>query len=234
MGLNVKMYDGARAVNCAIGDNVTIGEDSFISNSRLERHVQINRRNIIDGVTIGQYSYTGANTTLKSATVGTFCSLSWNISATGNYHDCLKLTAHPIAQLVSFGFVDESEEHDKRIIHIGNDVWIGANACIMPGVTVGDGAVIGAGAIVTKDVPPFAVVAGNPAKVIKYRFSDEQITALLKVRWWDWSEKLFKKHIGLFKDQVNDKTIRILLVISGGYRLVPFSHNLPCVTAIAA
>ena len=232
---NFKMYDGAKTVNCEIADDVTIGQDSFICNSILGRHVQINRRNIIDGVSIGRYSYTGANTILKSAVIGDFCSLSWNISATGNRHDYLKLSAHPFSQLASFGFVEENEEHEKRIIHIGNDVWIGANACIMPGVNVGDGAVIGAGAIVTKDVPSFAVVAGSPARVIKYRFSDEWIASLLQSKWWDWSEQLLKKHIGLFRNQVNERTIKMLLEISGGgYGVVPYSSHLPCITAIAA
>lgn len=72
---------------------------------------------------------------------------------------------------------------------IGNDVGILYNAMVLSGVKVGDGAIIGAGAVVTKDVPPYAIVAGNPARIIKYRFSEEQIKALLKIRWWDWSIK---------------------------------------------
>ncbi|MCE3232441.1 MAG: transferase hexapeptide repeat protein [Rickettsiaceae bacterium] len=71
---------------------------------------------------------------------------------------------------------------------IGNDVWIGTEAMIMPGVIIGDGAVIGARAVVTKDVAPYAVLAGNPAQVIKKRFSDDEIAILLEVKWWDWSE----------------------------------------------
>lgn len=214
MGNNVKFYDGARAVNCDISEDVTIGQDSYINNSKLGRHVQINRRNIIDNVSIGRYSYTGANTTLKAVEIGSFCSISWNVSATGNQHDYHKLTVHPFAHLASFGLVEESGEHDKRIIRIGNDVWIGANACILPGVTIGDGAVVGAGAIVTKDIPPFAIVVGNPARVIKYRFSEEQIDIILQTRWWDWPENLLKEHIDLFKSQIDKKTIQDLLEVS--------------------
>ncbi len=69
---------------------------------------------------------------------------------------------------------------------IGNDVWTGHNATIMPGVTVGDGAIVATAAVVTKDVPAFSIVAGNPARVVKMRFSDEVIADLLRIRWWDW------------------------------------------------
>ena len=69
---------------------------------------------------------------------------------------------------------------------IGNDVWIGYGATIMPGVTVGDGAIIATKSVVTKDVEPYAIVGGNPAKEIKKRFSEEEITNLLEIQWWDW------------------------------------------------
>ncbi|MCG9755111.1 type B chloramphenicol O-acetyltransferase [Shewanella insulae] len=75
---------------------------------------------------------------------------------------------------------------------IGNDVWIGSEAMIMPGVTVGDGAVIASRAVVTKDVPPFAIVGANPAKLIRYRFSDEEIAMLIEMQWWHWSEDKVK------------------------------------------
>ncbi|WP_318011557.1 CatB-related O-acetyltransferase [Mesorhizobium sp. CO1-1-9] len=71
---------------------------------------------------------------------------------------------------------------------IGNDVWIGLRAVIMPGITIGDGAIIGAGSIVTKDVAPYAIVAGNPARLLRYRFTDDQIASLLAIRWWDWND----------------------------------------------
>lgn len=82
------------------------------------------------------------------------------------------------------------EEHIfSKKTKIGNDVWVGANAIIIAGVNIGNGAIIGAGAVVTKDVPPYAVVGGVPAKIIKYRFSEEQIEELEKIQWWDWDYK---------------------------------------------
>lgn len=81
----------------------------------------------------------------------------------------------------------------EKDIRIGNDVWIGRNVLVLPGVDIGDGVIVGAGSVVTKDVPAYAVVAGNPARVRRYRFDKEQIKKLLKIKWWDWeTDKLTK------------------------------------------
>ena len=80
---------------------------------------------------------------------------------------------------------------------VGNDVWIGSEAMIMAGVTIGSGAVIAARSVVTRDVEPYAVVGGNPAEVIKYRFSNKEITKLLKLQWWEWSEAKVKERMPL-------------------------------------
>ena len=76
----------------------------------------------------------------------------------------------------------------KGDIKVGNDVWIGAKSTIMSGIKISDGAIVAAGSTVTKDVPPYAIVAGNPAKVVKYRFTGEQIEKLLRIKWWEWNE----------------------------------------------
>ena len=84
---------------------------------------------------------------------------------------------------------------NKGDIVIGNDVWIGYEAVILSGVTIGDGAIIGTRAVVTKDVPPYTIVGGVPAKLIRKRFDDETITKLESLRWWDWSEESIKRNI---------------------------------------
>jgi virginiamycin A acetyltransferase len=88
---------------------------------------------------------------------------------------------------------------------IDNDVWIGQNVTVMPGVKIGDGAIIGANATVTKDVEPYAIVGGNPARLIKKRFSDEMIELLLKLQWWNWNEQKIFNNLELLVS-VNDIT----------------------------
>lgn len=83
---------------------------------------------------------------------------------------------------------------------LANDIWIGANAIIPGGIRIGTGAIVAAGAVVVKDVPPYAIVGGNPAKIIRYRFSEEQIKALLESEWWDWPIEKIRQHIDGFSD----------------------------------
>lgn len=85
---------------------------------------------------------------------------------------------------------------NKGDIIIGNDVWIGYEAVVMAGVTIGDGAIIGARALVTKDVPPYTIVGGVPAKTIRTRFPDDIAAVLLQVKWWDWPREKIAAHIG--------------------------------------
>jgi len=93
---------------------------------------------------------------------------------------------------------DQPREQGEIII--GNDVWIGNGARILPNIHIGNGAIIGAGAVVTKDVPPYAVIVGNPGKISKYRFSEEVIDKLEKIKWWDWEEKTIDSR----KDDMKD------------------------------
>ena len=94
---------------------------------------------------------------------------------------------------------------NKGDIVIGNDVWIGYEAVVMAGVTIGDGAVIGTRAVVTKDVPAYTIVGGIPAKTIRKRFPDETIDALLALKWWDWPEEKIAENIGAIQNGRIDK-----------------------------
>jgi len=94
----------------------------------------------------------------------------------------------------------EVDSFYKGGIIIGNDVWVGDGVVILDGVSIADGAVLGAHAVITKNVEPYAIVGGNPARVIKYRFTPKQIQDLLQIAWWDWSDDLIKERVNDFDD----------------------------------
>lgn len=122
--------------------------------------------------------------------IGKFCSIGSGASfiLAGNQgHNHKWISAYPFSQEIFPNAKDGFETKGDTII--GNDVWIGTEAIIMPGIKIGDGSVIGTRAVVTKDVEPYTVVGGNPAKVIKKRFSDEDIEKLLEIKWWSWDVK---------------------------------------------
>ena len=118
--------------------------------------------------------------------MGRFCSIGERVEFIINRdHDYKCVTSSMLSNKYIFPW-KPANLIQKGDIVIGNDVWIGMDVRILHGVTIGDGAVIGAGAIVTNDIPPYAIVAGNPAKLIKYRFSQDIIDKLLKIQWWNW------------------------------------------------
>ena len=139
-------------------------------------------------IEVGKYSYGSCFDPCAIASftkIGRYCSFAENVYIYNANHPLGFRSMHPFFYNPAMGVV-ESEQISRRRIEIGNDVWVGQNAIILASVTkIGDGAVIGAGTVVTKDVPDFAVVVGNPGKVLKYRFSDETIRKLKKERWWD-------------------------------------------------
>lgn len=116
-----------------------------------------------------------------------------------------RVATYPMARIRKHGFSSSYYLREPRnYVIIGNDVTIGANVIVLPGVKIGDGAIVGAGSVVTGNVPPFAVVAGVPAKVFKFRYSDEQIRKLQQIAWWNWNEEKIFANMDFFYVKVND------------------------------
>ena len=146
---------------------------------------------------VGEHTYFAHSTHIaskKNVFIGKYCSLANGVCIGIGNHPYNILTTHPFTYMDNdiqlYGDMPVAKENrikieDVKKTYIGNDVWIGHNATIISGVKVGDGAIIAAGAVVTKDVEPYAIVGGVPAKVIKYRFPKEIINQLLEVKWWD-------------------------------------------------
>ena len=149
-------------------------------------------------IEVGRSTYFGGRPNLCSSgwekiEIGSFCSIAHNVSFNTDVgHDYTKVSTFPFRELMGIG--DSGRTH-KGKIKIGNDVWIGTGVVIMPGVTIGDGAVIGAYSVVAKDIPPYAVVVGNPCQIKKYRFSDDNIKELLELKWWDKDDNWIKENI---------------------------------------
>lgn len=173
---------------------------------------------------IGRYSY-GYKELLKwfpaTSSIGRYCSINETARVLIN-HPMEAVTTHPFIDHPMFWNLKDYERKQQLLerygkyhenclggtspirnnppIIIGNDVWIGANVCILPGVHIGDGAILAAGAVVTKDVEPYEVIGGVPAKHIKYRFDEGKRKKLLEICWWNWDEEQIEENYELFLD----------------------------------
>ena len=143
-------------------------------------------------VRIGRYSYIGFYNAMSDVTIGSFCSIASYCAIGGGKHPINAVSTSPVfyagRNIMGKNFSNIPSEKNQGVV-IGNDVWIGESVFINDGVVIGTGAIIGAHSVVTKDVPAFAVVAGSPAKVLRYRFSDDVIDQLLESKWWEWPDE---------------------------------------------
>lgn len=179
-------------LKCAITDpNITVG-DYTMYNDFVQEPTLFEKNNVL-------YQYPINHDRLV---IGKFCSIACGARFLFNSanHAMDSLSTYPFPLFyAAWGLARENVTDawdNKGDIIVGNDVWIGYEAVILAGVTIGDGAIIGARAVVTKDVPPYTIVGGVPAKPIRKRFSDETISMLSALRWWDWPPEHIAKNIG--------------------------------------
>lgn len=206
----VKLFRNACITDCIMADGCSVGDDTTIERSKFENNVAINRRSYVNDSIIGKYSYAGINLTMNFTKMGRFCSLGRNVDIGGVDHDYHKVTTMPefrMNQLLNGGGkIPIVSKHD--LCKIGNDVWIAAGAQVLHKVKIGDGAVIGGGAVVTHDVPPYAIVVGIPAKIIGYRCSQDLIDRLEKIQWWNWPDTVLCDNIEWFiHSDINEETV---------------------------
>lgn len=175
-----------------------------VRNCMLDKTSKIGQRSNVLNTEVGRYSYIGRNNGVTNARIGSFCSIGSYVTIGGGVHPLNRMSTSPLFydgnndwktnEFIS----DDNQEVDQLLTVIGNDVWIGDFCYVKAGVTVGDGAILGAGAVVTKDVPPYAIVGGVPAKVIRYRFPKDVIDKLIELKWWEWDEERLEKNKSFF------------------------------------
>ncbi len=184
-----------------IGD-VTVNKGCKIYQSYVHGNVKIDENSSIWG------PGTCIISSLHPITIGKFCSLARYVSIQESNHKTARLSTYHFSSNI-FNHRVDSDLASKGSIVICNDVWIGAHVNVLSGVTIGNGAVIGAGSVVTTNVPPYAIVGGNPARVLKYRFSPEIIEQVENLKWWDWSMEKILANKDLFEFSIEDRLPKV-------------------------
>lgn len=171
--------------------------------SNIHSTAKIESGSLVFGSSFDKHSFCGYNCNIINASIGAFCSLASNVSIGGASHPVHFVSTSPVFLSHKDSVKAKFSKHDYNPqiqTIIGHDVWVGEGAFIKAGVNIGHGAVIGMGSIVTKDVPPYSIVGGNPARLIRYRFEKELIDALLELKWWNWSDEMLSEYAQYFDE----------------------------------
>ncbi|OOE73670.1 CatB-related O-acetyltransferase [Salinivibrio sp. ML290] len=175
--------------------------------SQLLRFIDFYRRNIkvargsfiSRDVNIGRCTRINNPSYISECDIGAFCAIGGRLVVRGSNHSTNTINMQDWAQRKIIGSDVKVAGYKKGRVTIGNGVWIGDSVIILPGANVGNGAVIGAGSVVTKSIPPFSIAVGNPARVIKYRFSSDVISIIKDIEWWSWSYKKMNDYRRFFE-----------------------------------
>lgn len=184
---------------------VIIGERCLIHKAVLNGNITIGNNTTINGPGTEFYS------SINQIKIGNFCSIARHTAIQDHNHDMNCITTYFIKYHI---FKENSRNYDlvsKGDVIIGNDVWIGTQSVILTGVTIGDGAIVAANSVVTENVPPYAIVGGTPAKVLKYRFSPDIIEKLLEIKWWDWDLEKIRRNKDLFYGDLTIKKVNSIV-----------------------
>ena len=197
VGEHTKISARTKVRNSDIGMNAKIFADCIVNDSILENFTAIYPTTRLFYVSVGQFSYLALGSALSDVEIGSFCSVGPGVYIGMGNHPTDFVSTSPVFYStqgqcgISFADHDLFDEQVKTLV--GNDVWIGANVFIRNGIKIGNGAIIAAGAVVVNDVPDYAIVGGVPAKLLRYRFSDDIIASLLAIKWWNWDIARLRK-----------------------------------------
>ena len=179
-----------------VGDHTRIGAESRVTDSNVGGYAMLGNKITLHKSEVGNFSYFSGNSSICTTKIGKFCSIAYGLLSGLGEHPTNYMTtsrsfysnlSHTGDLLVNHVTFDES----KPVI-IGNDVWLGCRVFIRNGVKIGDGAIIGAGSVVIRDVEPYSISVGIPARHMRFRFTQTVISELLGLRWWDWETERLK------------------------------------------
>lgn len=182
-----------------------IGYMSFLNNVQFGKYNWLSEYVVLDNVILGDFSYISSRSVILEATIGKFCSIGPNVKIAPGKHPTKKfVSTHPALfsnpSYCSKNFFEKDYHNPNRHVIIGNDVWICANVVVADGVKIGDGAIIASNSVVSNDIEPYSIVGGVPAKLIRYRFENNEIEFLLKIKWWDKSIEWIEENSNKFLD----------------------------------
>jgi phosphonate metabolism protein (transferase hexapeptide repeat family) len=189
----------------ALSVDPTIDPSASLKHTKLGAYCEVGARTMLLDVVMGDYSYVVNDAQITYTTIGKFCSIAAMTRINPGNHPMHRATQAHFTYRASAYFPGEADEAEffawrkSFPVHIGHDVWIGHGAIVLPGRNIGLGAVVAAGAIVTKDVPAYTIVGGNPARPIKRRFSEAIADRLARLAWWDWDHERLRAALPDFR-----------------------------------
>ena len=198
---------GAKSIcsNIITGINCRFENNALITNSKFDNFIAVGPRVVMHYCEVGSHSYLAQEVLAYHVKIGNYCSIGPRVIFGHGDHPVTRLSSSPEFYTPSsfngHSYVQEVTFEEFSPILVGHDVWIGANAYVKHGVNIGNGAIIAAGAVVTRDVSPYSIVGGVPAKELKKRFSTPIIEQIERLEWWKWDEEKIRQHLHIFKKE---------------------------------